>query len=148
MDDAIQNVPEAGLKIGITTNGRKSGRPHRREVRLYNLDGRFYITGSPGQRDWYANLLADPRFTVHLNGMRLPETAHVGHAVGERLGALSERARRDLAFPPALRRMCDRNVVGQQDLRGQDSPPSVASASVGAGAFGRQPNGDELVRRW
>jgi len=26
----------------------------------------LYITGSPGRRDWYANLLANPRFTFHL----------------------------------------------------------------------------------
>lgn len=68
MDDAILKIPEAGLRIGITTTGRKSGRPHRNQVRLYSLDGRFYITGSPGRRDWYANLLADTRFTVHVEG--------------------------------------------------------------------------------
>ena len=26
----------------------------------------MYITGSPGRRDWYANLLAHPEFTFHL----------------------------------------------------------------------------------
>lgn len=30
------------------------------------MDGRFYITGIPGWRDWYANLLANPQFTFHL----------------------------------------------------------------------------------
>jgi hypothetical protein len=25
-----------------------------------------YLTGSPGKRDWYANLRAHPRFTFHL----------------------------------------------------------------------------------
>ena len=68
MDNGIQNIPEAGFEIGITTTGRKSGRPHRKQVRLYNVDGRFYITGSPGPRDWYANLPADMRFTVQLGG--------------------------------------------------------------------------------
>jgi hypothetical protein len=33
---------------------------------FHNLDGRIYITGTPGKRDWYANLLADPAFTIHL----------------------------------------------------------------------------------
>ena len=30
------------------------------------MDGRFYITGTPRPRDWYANLRANPRFTFHL----------------------------------------------------------------------------------
>ena len=66
MDEAIRVIPETGTQITITTSGRRTGRPSRKEVRLYNLNGRFYITGSPGRRDWYANLLANPQLTVHL----------------------------------------------------------------------------------
>jgi hypothetical protein len=29
-------------------------------------EGRFYITGTPGDRDWVANLRADPHLVVHL----------------------------------------------------------------------------------
>jgi hypothetical protein len=29
------------------------------------VDGRYDITGIPGRRGWYANLLANPRFTFH-----------------------------------------------------------------------------------
>lgn len=68
MNKALWDTPGSGQEIGITTTGRKSGRLHRREVRFYNLDGRLYITGSPGPRDWYANLRANPQFTVHLKG--------------------------------------------------------------------------------
>ena len=92
MDDAIQNIPEAGLEICITTTGRKSGRPHGKQVRLYSLDGRFYITGSPGRRDWYANLLADTRFTVHLRGetqTMLDATANPIREASGRLKVLS-----------------------------------------------------------
>jgi hypothetical protein len=35
---------------------------------FHNLDGRLYITGTPGKRDWYANLQAYPEFTFHLKG--------------------------------------------------------------------------------
>ena len=66
MDRAVWDTPETGQEIGITTTGRKSGKPHRREVRFYNLNGRLFITGSPGRRDWYANLRANPALTVHL----------------------------------------------------------------------------------
>ena len=30
------------------------------------MDDQIYLTGSPGRRDWYANLLATPNFTFHL----------------------------------------------------------------------------------
>jgi hypothetical protein len=35
---------------------------------FHNLDGRLYLTGTPGTRDWYANLQVDPAFTFHLKG--------------------------------------------------------------------------------
>jgi deazaflavin-dependent oxidoreductase (nitroreductase family) len=52
--------------IDISTVGRKSGQPRRTEIWFHNLDGRIYITGTPGRRDWYANLVAHPEFTFHL----------------------------------------------------------------------------------
>jgi deazaflavin-dependent oxidoreductase (nitroreductase family) len=52
--------------IDITTTGAKTGRPHRIETWAW-LDGdTLYLTGSPGRRDWYANLLATPDLTLHL----------------------------------------------------------------------------------
>lgn len=30
------------------------------------VDSRVFITGTPGPRDWYANLIAEPRCTLHL----------------------------------------------------------------------------------
>lgn len=52
--------------IDITTIGRRSGRPRRIEIWIHDLDGRFYLTGSPGRRSWYANLQAQRQFTLHL----------------------------------------------------------------------------------
>jgi deazaflavin-dependent oxidoreductase (nitroreductase family) len=52
--------------IDITTIGSRSGRPSRVEIWFHNLDGRIYITGSPGRRDWYANLVAHPDFRFQL----------------------------------------------------------------------------------
>lgn len=54
--------------IDITTTGRRTGQPRRLEIWFHNLDGTLYITGLPGQRSWYANLLAQPTFTFHLKG--------------------------------------------------------------------------------
>lgn len=52
--------------VDITTTGRRSGQPRRIEIWMYEVDGRFVITGTPGPRDWYANLMADPSLTIHL----------------------------------------------------------------------------------
>ena len=52
--------------IDITTTGRRSGKSRRVEIWMLDVDGRFFITGTPGPRDWLANLLADPSLVVHL----------------------------------------------------------------------------------
>lgn len=62
IDDALAR----DLTIDITTTGRDSGQPRRIEIWFLNVDGRIFITGTPGPRDWYANLLADDRLTFHL----------------------------------------------------------------------------------
>jgi deazaflavin-dependent oxidoreductase (nitroreductase family) len=64
--------------IDITTIGRRSHVPRRIEVWFHRVDGRWYLTGVPGPRSWYANLRAHPRFIVHLkHGVTadLPATA-------------------------------------------------------------------------
>jgi deazaflavin-dependent oxidoreductase (nitroreductase family) len=64
--------------IDITTVGARTGIPRRIEVWFHRVDGRWYITGVPGPRSWYANVRAHPRFTVHLkHGVTadLPATA-------------------------------------------------------------------------
>lgn len=33
---------------------------------MFRIDGRYVITGTPGPRDWIANLNADSRLTVHV----------------------------------------------------------------------------------
>jgi deazaflavin-dependent oxidoreductase (nitroreductase family) len=68
MDEAIRAALERDRTIDITTIGRKSGAPRRIEMWFHNLDGRIYITGTPGKRDWYANMCAHPEFTFHLKG--------------------------------------------------------------------------------
>jgi len=52
--------------IDITTTGRRSGEARRIEIWMLDVDGRFFITGTPGRRDWLANLVADPSLIVHL----------------------------------------------------------------------------------
>jgi deazaflavin-dependent oxidoreductase (nitroreductase family) len=65
-DEQIEQALERDLTIDITTVGRKTGTPQRKEIWFHNLAGRLFITGLPGRRDWYANLVANPNFTFHL----------------------------------------------------------------------------------
>jgi len=66
MDAAVRRALETDLTVDITTIGRQSGRPRRIEIWLLGIDGRLFITGTIGKRDWLANLRADPHLTVHL----------------------------------------------------------------------------------
>lgn len=85
MDAAIERAlalgPESTMTdhtVDITTIGARSQEPRRIEIWFHNVDGEVYLTGLPGPRGWYANLLAHPRFTFHLtHGVRadLPAVA-------------------------------------------------------------------------
>ena len=80
MDEPIRHALERGHLVDITTTGRRTGRPHRVEVVFHNFDGRIFLSGLPGPRDWYANLVANPRLTFHLKRTvkaDLPATARL-----------------------------------------------------------------------
>src|SRR5687768_11149631 len=66
MDERVRQALANERTIDITTTGRSSGLPRRIETWFYRVDDQIYLTGSPGRRDWYANLLANPDFTFHL----------------------------------------------------------------------------------
>ena len=77
-DPETERALKTDSLIDITTIGRKTGKPHKIEIGFHNFDGVFYISGLPGGRDWYANLVANPRFTIHLKQSThadLPATA-------------------------------------------------------------------------
>lgn len=67
-DPRVREALERERTVDITTIGRRTGRPRRIEIWFYNVEGRLYITGTPGRRNWYANLLSNPDFTFHLKG--------------------------------------------------------------------------------
>jgi deazaflavin-dependent oxidoreductase (nitroreductase family) len=73
MDDAVRRALEIGPEstredrlVDITTYGAKTGEPRRIELVFHQLDGRWYLTGTPGPRGWYANLRKNPRLVFHL----------------------------------------------------------------------------------
>lgn len=57
--------PQTGT-VELTTTGRRSGRAHRIEIWYVVLDGVVHLVGSPGPRDWLANLRVRPAATVHV----------------------------------------------------------------------------------
>lgn len=81
MDETISRAVRGGLTCDITTTGRRSGRPSRIEIWYFVVDGVVYLTGTPGPRDWYANLLADPRLTFHVKEGAHAELAAVAEPV-------------------------------------------------------------------
>jgi deazaflavin-dependent oxidoreductase (nitroreductase family) len=66
MDARVKDALGRDRTIDITTRGRKTGQLRRTEIWFHNIDGQVYITGTPGRRDWYANMVAHPEFTFHL----------------------------------------------------------------------------------
>jgi deazaflavin-dependent oxidoreductase (nitroreductase family) len=66
MDSEIERALKTDGLIDMTTIGRQTGQPHKIEIAFHNFDGVLYISGMPGRRDWYANLVTNPQFTFHL----------------------------------------------------------------------------------
>lgn len=66
VSERVQQALAHDQTVDITTTGRRSGEPRRIEIMFHNLDGRIYISGLPGRRSWYANVVAHPDFVFHL----------------------------------------------------------------------------------
>jgi deazaflavin-dependent oxidoreductase (nitroreductase family) len=66
VDEAVRRALVEDLTVDITTTGRRTGEARRIEIWMLHVDGRWFVTGTPGPRDWLANLRADPRLTLHL----------------------------------------------------------------------------------
>lgn len=72
LDAETQAILDQVETVEITTRGRTSGQPRRIEIWMYAINGRYIITGTPGPRDWYANVMTHPHLTLHLpNGIDL-----------------------------------------------------------------------------
>jgi deazaflavin-dependent oxidoreductase (nitroreductase family) len=50
--------------VDLTTIGRRTGEPRTVEIWWFHVDGRFVITGTPGARDWLANVRANPEVVI------------------------------------------------------------------------------------
>lgn len=83
IDERVARALSRGHTIDITTTGRRTGQARRIETVFHNIDGKVVLSGLPGKRSWYANLLANPRFTFHLKGAVKADLAATARAVLE-----------------------------------------------------------------
>ena len=93
ISEQVQRALTQDRTVDITTIGRRSGQSRRIEIAFHNLDGRMYITGLPGRRGWYANVVAHPDFVLHLKQTAhadLPARAHPIADPAERRPVLAE----------------------------------------------------------
>jgi hypothetical protein len=113
MDEAVRAALATDRIIDITTTGRQTGQARRLETWLYRASGKLYLTGLPGRRGWYANIVADPALTLHVKTSATADLPATGRAItaeperrtilaeilGERTASLAseeERSRYDL----------------------------------------------------
>ena len=81
MNDATRRALANDPTIDITTTGRRSGQPRRIEIWMMVVDDRFFITGTPGPRDWLANLRVHPELVVHIKGSTAADLVAVASEV-------------------------------------------------------------------
>jgi deazaflavin-dependent oxidoreductase (nitroreductase family) len=111
MDDSIKEALDRGGIADITTIGRKTGRPRRIEIYFHQFDGNYYLTGRHGaKRDWEANIIANPEFTLHLKRGVSADVV----VVGEPEPDPEERAR----------------ILRRALIESWDSPPDRVEASL------------------
>jgi F420H(2)-dependent quinone reductase len=111
--------------VDITTIGRRSGQPRRIEIWFHNLDGRIYISGLPGRRGWYANVVAHPDFVFHLKETAqadIPARAHPITDPADRRRVLSG-VLAGLGREAALEDWVDRSPLIEVELLGREAAP-------------------------
>jgi deazaflavin-dependent oxidoreductase (nitroreductase family) len=55
---------QSSMTVDFTTIGRNSGEPRTIEIWWFHIEDRFIITGTPGPRDWLANVRANPAIVI------------------------------------------------------------------------------------
>lgn len=65
--------------IELTTFGRRSGLARTVEIWWFYVDDRFIITGTPGRRDWLANVRSHHRVVIGVPGTEIEATVREVH---------------------------------------------------------------------
>jgi deazaflavin-dependent oxidoreductase (nitroreductase family) len=93
--------------IDLTTYGRKSGQPRRIEIWWFRINGHFIITGTPGRRDWLANVRANPSVIIHVDGQDIETTVSLIEDRDRRLEVFNEPNTRWYSTQTQLDRLLD-----------------------------------------
>ena len=64
LDQSTIDQLKSTMTVDFTTIGRSSGLPRTIEIWWFHVEGRFIITGTPGPRDWLANVRQDPSVVI------------------------------------------------------------------------------------
>jgi hypothetical protein len=80
--------------IDLTTIGRRSGEHRTVEIWWFHVDDRFIVTGTPGRRDWLANVRSDNSVLV---------TTPFGEFLGNAIEIADAGFRRRVFTDPATR---------------------------------------------
>ena len=122
MSEQVHRALAHDRTVDITTIGRRSGEPRRIEIWFRNLDGRIYISGRPGLRGWYANVVAHPDFEFHLKESAeadIPARAHPITDAAERRRVLSG-VLAGIGREGALEDWADHSPLIELELLGRD----------------------------
>ena len=75
LDDATIAHLARTRTVDLATTGRTSGKARAVEIWWFHFEGRFIVTGTPGRRDWLANVSADPQVAIRTRFGEFPGTA-------------------------------------------------------------------------
>lgn len=94
-DAAVTNAVQTEREVGLTTYGRRTGKPSRRILWAYGDDERIFIRSGQGLgRDWPRNLLANGCGVLHVGGMDVPVRAvHLADITAARQAGTLGRAK-------------------------------------------------------
>ena len=70
IDKNIIGLLRHDMGVDITTRGRKTSLARRIEIWAHYLQGRIFLASRPGRRSWYANLIDNPEFTIHIKEIK------------------------------------------------------------------------------
>lgn len=82
------------------------------------MNGRFIITGTPGRRDWLANVIANPTVVVHVAGHDIETTARVIADRQHRLEVFNQPETRWYSSQAELDRLLDEAPMIEVDIAG------------------------------
>jgi F420H(2)-dependent quinone reductase len=97
VDPTVRAALAADPVVDITLTRRKTGGEHRFEIWVHAIGDRVFLAGRPLPKSWYANLLAEPRLTLHVKNGATAD-------IPMRARAITDPVERRAVLPPIVAR--------------------------------------------